>query len=88
MSEMLRRYKELRSEEFSNALPHEIATDPSPRYSRVVIISTVRSRKRFLPMDKIRGMGLIHEPRRFNVSMTRAKELMLVVGNAETLTVS
>ncbi|GAA6057525.1 hypothetical protein JCM3770_000567 [Rhodotorula araucariae] len=55
--------------------------------NRVVIISTVRSRElRWLPVDRAQNRGLLHEPKRFNVAMTRAKELLIVVGNAETLT--
>lgn len=56
--------------------------------NRVVIISTVRSNKRFLAADREKGHGLIGEPKRFNVAMTRAKELLIVVGNAQTLVVS
>lgn len=56
--------------------------------NRVIIISTVRSNKRFLPADRAKGQGLIGEPKRFNVAMTRAKELLIVVGNAQTLVVS
>ncbi|GAA5910926.1 hypothetical protein JCM8208_006689 [Rhodotorula glutinis] len=55
--------------------------------NRVVIISTVRSKElRWLPIDRAQNRGLSHEPKRFNVAMTRAKELLIVVGNAETLT--
>lgn len=58
-------------------------------YSRIVIISTVRSKEmRWLPIDRAQNRGLIHEPKRFNVAMTRAKELHIVIGNANTLTVS
>ncbi|GAA5858396.1 hypothetical protein JCM1840_001183 [Sporobolomyces johnsonii] len=54
--------------------------------NRVVIISTVRSKElRWLPIDRAQNRGLIHEPKRFNVAMTRAKELLVVVGNADTL---
>ncbi|GAA5975720.1 hypothetical protein JCM10908_005257 [Rhodotorula pacifica] len=55
--------------------------------NRIVIISTVRSKEmRWLPIDRAQNRGLIHEPKRFNVAMTRAKELLIVVGNAHTLT--
>ena len=43
---------------------------------------------RWLPIDRAQNRGLIHEPKRFNVAMTRAKELLIVIGNANTLTVS
>ncbi|KAK4050123.1 hypothetical protein OIV83_003694 [Microbotryomycetes sp. JL201] len=56
--------------------------------NRVVIISTVRSTQlRWLPADRVQSRGLIHEPKRFNVAMTRAKELLIVVGNPNTLTI-
>ncbi|GAA6027874.1 hypothetical protein JCM8097_001759 [Rhodosporidiobolus ruineniae] len=55
--------------------------------NRVVIISTVRSKElRWLPIDRQQNRGVLFEPKRFNVAMTRAKELLVVVGNAETLT--
>ncbi|GAA5898780.1 DEAD/DEAH box helicase family protein [Sporobolomyces salmoneus] len=56
--------------------------------NRVVIISPVRSlNKRWIEHDRQTNRGLIFEPKRFNVAMTRAKELLIVVGNAQTLTV-
>lgn len=56
--------------------------------SRVVMISTVRSRmKGRITEDRKRNQGLIFEAQRFNVAMTRAKELLVVVGNAATLTI-
>ncbi|GAA5852569.1 hypothetical protein JCM8547_002548 [Rhodosporidiobolus lusitaniae] len=55
--------------------------------NRVVIISPVRSKElRWLPIDRQQGRGLLFEPKRFNVAMTRAKELLIVIGNSETLT--
>lgn len=63
------------------------ATDRPPR-SRIVIISPVRSKElRWLPIDRAQDRGLLHAPKRFNVAMTRAKELLMIVGNAQTLTV-
>ena len=52
---------------------------------RVTILSCVRSRKRFLDVDREANMGLYNEPKRFNVAITRAKELLVVVGNANLL---
>ncbi|CCG82750.1 Regulator of nonsense transcripts 1 homolog [Taphrina deformans PYCC 5710] len=49
--------------------------------ARVVIISVVRTQVRFLKQDKDHGVGILHEPRRSNVALTRAKELLIVVGN-------
>ncbi|EGF97190.1 uncharacterized protein MELLADRAFT_70149 [Melampsora larici-populina 98AG31] len=57
-------------------------------FSRVVIVSTVRSHhKKHIEDDRRRDRGLIFEAQRFNVTLTRPKELLIVVGNAETLTV-
>lgn len=56
--------------------------------NRVVIVSTVRSHhKKHIEDDRRRDRGLIFEAQRFNVTLTRPKELLIVVGNAETLTV-
>ncbi|GAA6010473.1 hypothetical protein JCM11491_006955 [Sporobolomyces phaffii] len=56
--------------------------------NRVVIVSPVRSiNARWIEHDRQSNRGLIFEPKRFNVAMTRAKELLIVVGNAHTLTV-
>lgn len=56
-------------------------------YSRVVIISTVRSSTRFLPDDQRLNRGIIFEAKRFNVALTRAKELLIIVGNGGVLKV-
>ncbi|GAA98489.1 hypothetical protein E5Q_05175 [Mixia osmundae IAM 14324] len=54
--------------------------------NRVVIISTVRSRRvDFLADDALRNRGLIHQPKRLNVAITRPKELLIIVGNGKTL---
>jgi helicase MOV-10 len=63
--------------------------------SRVVIICTTRSRRevskgdasRFVKEDQKRGVGVIGEPKRFNVAVTRAKEGLIVLGDPETMTV-
>ncbi|KAF2163643.1 hypothetical protein M409DRAFT_25831 [Zasmidium cellare ATCC 36951] len=53
--------------------------------SRLVIICTTRTRDRFIDQDLARGLGVIHEPRRFNVALTRAKEGLIVIGNPHVL---
>jgi helicase MOV-10 len=53
--------------------------------SRLVIICTTRTRDRFIDQDLARGLGVIHEPRRFNVALTRAKEGLIVIGNQDVL---
>ena len=54
--------------------------------NRCTIISTVRARSRFLSMDASNGLGLIKERRRLCVSITRAKEaLIIITSNAQLL---
>lgn len=49
--------------------------------SRVVILCTTRARTRFLDEDALRGAGVVNEPKKFNVAITRAKEGLIVLGN-------
>lgn len=63
--------------------------------SRVIVLCTTRTRRgiegesaaRFVREDRERGLGVIGEPKRFNVAITRAKEALIVFGDPETLTV-
>ncbi|XP_078402574.1 putative helicase MOV-10 isoform X2 [Cetorhinus maximus] len=48
---------------------------------KVIIISTVRSSSDYLQMDKDFNLGFLNNPKRFNVALTRAKALLIVVGN-------
>ncbi|PBK71878.1 P-loop containing nucleoside triphosphate hydrolase protein [Armillaria solidipes] len=59
--------------------------DYQGREMRVIIISCVRARTRFIEEDGEKGLGLINERKRMNVSITRAKELLIVIGNAELM---
>ncbi|KAJ6630161.1 P-loop containing nucleoside triphosphate hydrolase protein [Mycena sp. CBHHK59/15] len=59
--------------------------DYQGREMRVCIISCVRSSLRFLKDDLDRGLGLVFERKRMNVAITRAKELLIVIGNAAIL---
>ncbi|KAK0476087.1 AAA domain-containing protein [Armillaria novae-zelandiae] len=59
--------------------------DYQGREMRVIIISCVRARARFIEEDGEKGLGLINERKRMNVSITRAKELLVVIGNAELM---
>ncbi|KAF5351162.1 hypothetical protein D9756_008289 [Leucocoprinus leucothites] len=51
----------------------------------VIIISTVRSSKNFVEYDIKHTLGFVASPRRFNVSVTRAKALLIVVGDPDVL---
>ncbi|RMZ77753.1 hypothetical protein DV737_g4223, partial [Chaetothyriales sp. CBS 132003] len=42
----------------------------------------------FVRQDQDRGLGIIDEPKRFNVALTRAMEGLIVIGDATTLTVT
>ncbi|KIK54982.1 hypothetical protein GYMLUDRAFT_249004 [Collybiopsis luxurians FD-317 M1] len=52
---------------------------------RVVIISTVRSSTDFIGADITRMLGFVASPHRFNVAVTRAQALLIVVGNPNVL---
>ncbi|XP_073906849.1 helicase MOV-10 isoform X3 [Castor canadensis] len=47
----------------------------------VVLISTVRSSQGFVQLDLDFNLGFLKNPKRFNVAVTRAKALLIVVGN-------
>ncbi|KAF8172752.1 P-loop containing nucleoside triphosphate hydrolase protein [Mycena galopus ATCC 62051] len=74
----------LRKEKLS-AVDVGTVEDFQGRESRVCIISCVRSSTRFLKDDLARGLGLVYERKRMNVAITRAKELLVVIGNAKIL---
>lgn len=51
----------------------------------VIIISTVRSSKEGLTDDAKYHLGFLCDPRRFNVALTRAQGLLIIVGNPRLL---
>ncbi|XP_066500136.1 putative helicase mov-10-B.2 [Hoplias malabaricus] len=48
---------------------------------RVIIVSTVRSSSEYMKLDADFNIGFLNNEKRFNVAMTRAKSLLIVVGN-------
>ncbi|KAL8826239.1 MAG: hypothetical protein Q9170_007478 [Blastenia crenularia] len=55
--------------------------------SRFVILCTTRARGRFLEEDSIKRLGIVNEPKKFNVAITRAKQGLIVLGNPRVLEV-
>ncbi|KAL8171139.1 hypothetical protein V2J09_022943 [Rumex salicifolius] len=47
----------------------------------VIIVSTVRSTVKHNEFDKTFCLGFLSNPKRFNVAMTRARSLLIIVGN-------
>ncbi|KAJ7323066.1 P-loop containing nucleoside triphosphate hydrolase protein [Mycena albidolilacea] len=52
---------------------------------RVIIISAVRSSREFVEYDLRHTLGFVANPRRFNVAVTRAQALLIVVGDPDVL---
>ena len=54
----------------------------------IVIISTVRSQINYVAKyDLPYRIGFLHEPKRINVALTRAKYAMIIIGNANVLSI-
>ncbi|NWU65838.1 SDE3 helicase, partial [Pterocles burchelli] len=52
---------------------------------RIILISTVRSCTQYFQLDQTYTLGFLKNPKRFNVAITRAKALLIVVGNPAVL---
>ncbi|XP_073326374.1 putative helicase mov-10-B.1 [Pagrus major] len=52
---------------------------------RVIMVSTVRSSPDYTDIDKEFNLGFVKNEKRFNVAVTRAKALLIVVGNPRVL---
>ncbi|XP_063688478.1 helicase MOV-10-like [Bolinopsis microptera] len=50
----------------------------------IIIISTVRSNNS-LPSEKVKLLGFLQNPKRFNVAITRGQAMLVVVGNPDVL---
>ncbi|KAL6112550.1 mov10 [Pungitius sinensis] len=48
---------------------------------RIIMVSTVRSSINYVKMDKDFNIGFLSNEKRFNVALTRARSLLIVVGN-------
>ena len=56
--------------------------------SRFVILCTTRARRRFLDDDGVGGAGIVGEPKKLNLAITRPKEGLVVIGNPWVLGMS
>ena len=52
---------------------------------QVIIISTVRSNADHIGFDLKHNLGFLDNPKRFNVAVTRAQALLIIVGNPSVL---
>ncbi|XP_004347823.1 hypothetical protein CAOG_03998 [Capsaspora owczarzaki ATCC 30864] len=53
--------------------------------SRVIFLSATRTTAAYLPQDARQNLGLINNPKRLNVALTRAMSLLVVTGNPNLL---
>ncbi|XP_078339905.1 putative helicase MOV-10 isoform X1 [Crassostrea virginica] len=51
----------------------------------VIIVSTVRCNPEYLSLDFKHNLGFLRNPKRLNVTLTRAKALLIVIGDPNTL---
>ncbi|KAK1226909.1 hypothetical protein PQX77_010078 [Marasmius sp. AFHP31] len=52
---------------------------------KVIIVTTVRSSREFVDYDLRHTLGFVANPRRFNVAVTRAQALLVIVGDPNVL---
>ena len=51
----------------------------------MIIVSTVRSTAEYVNLDSQYKLGFLSNAKRFNVAITRAKALLIIVGNPHIL---
>jgi len=51
----------------------------------VILLSTVRSQRDFIPSDLEHSLGFVSSPRRLNVAISRPKVLLVIIGNPALL---
>lgn len=51
----------------------------------VILLSTVRSCQEFISTDVLHSLGFVTSPRRLNVAVSRAKSLLIIIGNPNLL---
>lgn len=51
----------------------------------VILISTVRSCEEYVPCDITHSLGFVSSPKRLNVAVSRAKSLLIIIGNPHLL---
>ncbi|KAK3269144.1 hypothetical protein CYMTET_22409 [Cymbomonas tetramitiformis] len=75
----------LRAEGFPVGEPHGIKVGSTEVFQgqerRAMIVTTVRSTESFRPWDAEHNIGFLGHPKRFCVAVTRAKALLVIVGN-------
>eukprot|EP00127_Corallochytrium_limacisporum_P003784 Clim_evm116s152 gene=Clim_evmTU116s152 len=62
-----------------------IVEDYQGQERRVTVLNTVRTSRSSLGLDLTQGVGLVNQPRRFNVAITRSKGLLVIVGDPDFL---
>ncbi|XP_077429525.1 putative helicase mov-10-B.1 [Vanacampus margaritifer] len=76
--------RELKSKDMS-ALKVGSVEEFQGQEKRVILVSTVRSSRNYTDYDKQFNLGFVANKKRFNVAMTRAQALLIVVGNPVVL---
>uniref|UniRef100_UPI003AABEA36 putative helicase mov-10-B.1 n=1 Tax=Centroberyx gerrardi TaxID=166262 RepID=UPI003AABEA36 len=76
--------KDLRKENLENITIGSVE-EFQGKESEVILVSTVRSNAKSIEQDQRFTLGFVNNEKRFNVAMTRAQALLIVVGNPAVL---